>query len=33
MVNHTYTDQLAAMKPLKNYVEMKHCVEMNTQTN
>ena len=33
MVNYKYTDQLAATKPLYRNVEMKHCVEMNTQTN
>ena len=38
MVKHKYTDQLAATKPLqdiwmKKYVEIKQCVEMNTQTN
>ena len=33
MVNYKYTDQLAATKPLYRNVEMKHCVEMNAQTN
>ena len=36
MGNYKYTDQLAAMKALlgmKNYVKMKHCVEMNIETN
>ena len=33
MVNYKYTDQLATTKPLYRNVEMKHCVEMNAQTN
>ena len=35
MVNHKYTDQLAAMKPLRRNgkLEIKYCVEMHIQTN
>ena len=38
MANYKKSDQFATMKPLctvgmKNYAEMKHCVEINTQTN
>ena len=36
MVNYKYTDQLPTTKSLyrnENYVEMKHCVEINTKTN
>ena len=36
MVNYKYTDRLPQQNDcivMKNYVEMKHSAEMNTQTN